>query len=133
MSSFWNTLIKDFHMKIVWRFSYQVFKRLDIPTLRVSSVNVIKSAISCSLVTFTQEILHRKRHFLCAKLKVFRTLSNITVNIYLLKVNNRNTRTGCWISSKLTSCSSVSIVNFWTCHYRLGSMMQLLRKIVNRQ
>ena len=38
--------------------------------------------------------------------------------IYLLKVNNRNTRTRCEICSKLTintsftPCSSVSIVNF---------------------
>ena len=35
------------------------------------------------------------------------------VGIYLLKVNNRNTRKTCEICSKLfTPCSSVSIVNF---------------------
>ena len=42
--------------------------------------------------------------------------SIIPVGIYLLKLNNRNTRTRCEICSKLTMelipCSSVSIVNF---------------------
>ena len=33
-------------------------------------------------------------------------------SIYLFKVNNRNTRTRSEICSKLTTCSSVSIVNF---------------------
>ena len=49
----------------------------------------------------------------------------LPVGIYLLKVNNRNTRTRCWLY--FTHCSSVSIVNFkhviadwenlcqWTC------------------
>ena len=32
--------------------------------------------------------------------------------IYILKVKNRNTRTRCSIYSKLTPCSSISIVNF---------------------
>ena len=31
---------------------------------------------------------------------------------YMFKFNNRNTRTMCEIYSKLTPCSSVSIVNF---------------------
>ena len=34
------------------------------------------------------------------------------VGNYLFKVNNRNNRTKCEICSKLTPCSSVSIVNF---------------------
>ena len=33
-------------------------------------------------------------------------------NNYLAKVNNRNTRARCYICSKLTPCSRVSIVNF---------------------
>ena len=32
--------------------------------------------------------------------------------IYLVKVNTRNTRTRCEVCSKLTPCSSASIVNF---------------------
>ena len=43
-------------------------------------------------------------------------MSPYPVGIYLLKVNNKNTRTRCEICSKLTKkdtpCSSVSIVNF---------------------
>ena len=34
------------------------------------------------------------------------------VAIYILKFNNRNTRARCYICSKLTPCSTVSIVNF---------------------
>ena len=35
-----------------------------------------------------------------------------TAGIYLLKVNNRYTRTRCEICSYFTPCSGVSIVNF---------------------
>ena len=38
---------------------------LHIFPLRISSVNVIKSAVPGDLVTFTEEILNRKVHFLC--------------------------------------------------------------------
>ena len=37
-------------------------KRWDFPW-RIFSVNVTKSAVSCGLVTFTEEIQNRKRHF----------------------------------------------------------------------
>ena len=47
---------------------------------------------------------------------VWSRLSKVSpVGIYLLKVNNRNTKTRCEICSKLAikaPCSSVSIVNF---------------------
>ena len=42
-------------------------------------------------------------------------MESLPAGIYLLKVNNRNTRTKCEICSKLTintPCSSVSIANF---------------------
>ena len=38
-------------------------------------------------------------------------LTTLPVGIFLLKVNNRNSRTRCEICSKLTPCSSVSFVN----------------------
>ena len=34
-------------------------------SLRISSVNLTKFAVSCRLVTFTEEILYRKLHLLC--------------------------------------------------------------------
>ena len=34
-------------------------------TLRISSVNVTKSAVSCGLVSFTEKILNEKLNFLC--------------------------------------------------------------------
>ena len=34
--------------------------------LRIYSVNVTKSTVSCGLVTFTEEIFNRKLHFLCS-------------------------------------------------------------------
>ena len=34
--------------------------------MRISSVNVTKSARTADLVTFTEEILHGKPHFLCS-------------------------------------------------------------------
>ena len=38
--------------------------------LTISSVNVTKSTVSCvtDLVTFTEEVLNRKLHFLCSEL-----------------------------------------------------------------
>ena len=35
--------------------------------LRIYSVNVTKSARNCGLVTFTEEILNGKLHFLCSE------------------------------------------------------------------
>ena len=35
-------------------------------SLRISSVNVTKSAVFCGLVTFTEEIFNEKLHFLCS-------------------------------------------------------------------
>ena len=34
--------------------------------VRISSVNVTKSAVSCDLVTFTEDILNGKLHFVCS-------------------------------------------------------------------
>ena len=57
---------------------------------------------------------------------------NFPAGIFLLKVNNRNTRTRCEICSKLTiktpyftPCSSVSIVNFE--HVIAGWVISLCR------
>ena len=46
--------------------------------LRVSSVNVTKSAFSLDLATFTEEILNGKLHFLCSAWK-----SNMEIKINL--------------------------------------------------
>ena len=47
------------------------FEKLSIRSggnlLRISSVNVTKSAVTCDLVTFTEEILHEKPHFCAVK------------------------------------------------------------------
>ena len=62
--------------------------------------------------------------YLCELLALYNALHKIAVNpvdIYMFKVNNRNTRTRCEICSKVTiktperrhwRCSGVSIVNF---------------------
>ena len=42
-------------------------KKRSFP-LRISSVNVIKSAEPADLVTFTEEILNEKLHFLCSEM-----------------------------------------------------------------
>ena len=42
-----------------------LYKKWSFP-LRISSVNVTQSAVSCNLVTFTEEILNGKFHFLCS-------------------------------------------------------------------
>ena len=49
----------------------QIIQQLDNATaqkmqfpLKISSVNVIKSLVSCDLVTFTEKILNEKVHFL---------------------------------------------------------------------
>ena len=38
--------------------------------LKISSVNVTKFTVSCGFVTFTEEILNEKLHFLCSFVKV---------------------------------------------------------------
>ena len=40
-------------------------KKRSFP-FRISSVNVTKSAVSCGLFTFTEEVLNGKFHFLCS-------------------------------------------------------------------
>ena len=42
--------------------------------LRISSVNVTKSAENCGLVTFTEEMLTGKLHFLCSVNFIYETL-----------------------------------------------------------
>ena len=42
-------------------------KKWSFP-LRILSVNVTKSAVSCGLVTVTEEILNGKLHFLCSEI-----------------------------------------------------------------
>ena len=53
----------------IWIFSYyfliSLYKKRSFP-LRISSANVTKSAASCDLVTFTEDILNRKLRFLCS-------------------------------------------------------------------
>ena len=80
--------------------------------LRTSSVNMSKYEVSADLVTFTEEILNDKLHFLCSVNHflilleclgvTFRHISDEVASIYLLKINNRNTRTKSEICSKLT-------------------------------
>ena len=51
------------------------------------------------LVTFSDETLNGKPHFLCS---VKLSASSYPYNIYLLKVNNRKTKKTCEICPKLT-------------------------------
>ena len=48
----------------LWAISISItlYKKWGFP-LRISSVNVTKSAVSCDLVTFTEKILNRKLYF----------------------------------------------------------------------
>ena len=39
--------------------------------LRISSVNVIKSAVSANLIQFTEEVLNRKLHFFPVMIRIF--------------------------------------------------------------
>ena len=58
---------------------------------------------------------------------------------YLLKVKNRNTRTRCELSLKLTPCSSVSIVNFehiiagWVNNLNLEFLRNLLKVLKTKK
>ena len=60
-------------------------KKWSVP-LMISSVNVTKSAVSADLVTFTEEILNGKLHFLCSATKIgsftagLRFLFNCSIN-----------------------------------------------------
>ena len=47
-----------------WIINELLHKNLSFP-LRISSVNMTKSAVFCDLVTFTEEILNGKLHLLC--------------------------------------------------------------------
>ena len=48
-----------------WLLTVTVHKKIRFP-LRISSVNVTKSAVSTDLVIFDKEILNGKLHFLCS-------------------------------------------------------------------
>ena len=52
------------------------------------------------------------KNFVLNKSNICLSSDTNPAGIYLLKVNNRNTRARCEICSKLTPCSSVSTVNF---------------------
>ena len=86
---------------------------------------------TAGFLTFTGKILNRKLHFLCVISPLYMLLKGTNqellilqtffTGIYLLKVNNRNTRTSSEICSKLTMktperrqwrCSGVFIINF---------------------
>ena len=52
-------------MLYLTRWKFTLHKKWSFP-LRISSINLTKSAGNCDLVTFTEEILHGKFHFLCS-------------------------------------------------------------------
>ena len=60
------------------------------------------------LVTFTEEILNGNLHFLCSVIhvpllwEIVTNTGTFLTNIYLFKVNNRNTRKMCELCLKLT-------------------------------
>ena len=56
-------------------------------SLRISSVNVIKSAVYCELVTFTEEIINEPLHFLCS-VKKHLSLFTFTIAIKKKKLTN---------------------------------------------
>ena len=62
------------------------------------------------------------------KLCIHALKAHLPAGIYLLKVNSRNTRERCEICSKLTPCSSVSIVNF---KHVIAGWSLLLQKLYN--
>ena len=58
--------------KVLRRFFSNTVQKMKFP-LRISSVNVTKSAETTDLVTFAEEILNGKLHFLCSEIRVFVT------------------------------------------------------------
>ena len=63
----------------------------------------------------------------CANIRIKSLICHIPVGIYLLRVNNRNSRTRCLLWTYFTPCSSVSSFNFekvnaeWDCISRIPS------------
>ena len=60
--------------------------------LRISLVNVTKSAENCGLVTFTEEILNGKLHFLCSERTFIwlRKISTHPFTIYFILIQQLN-------------------------------------------
>ena len=63
-------------------------KKWSFP-LRISSVNVTKSSVSCGfgpqfpkdLVTYTEEILNGKLHFLCSVISIFQIIADMSLQL----------------------------------------------------
>ena len=99
----------------MFNLNIQIFFVIAITTTAQKMKFSIKDFFSkCDQIrTFTEEIFNKKLRFLCIAIVTCRILANIITfpasfwilfqaSIYLLKANNRNTRTTCKICSKLT-------------------------------
>ena len=80
-SSIKYTQIHKFAMDpflFIWKLSHKLhcIRKWNFP-LRVSLVNVTKSAGNCGLITFTGEILNGKFHFLCSATCSFQKEQNL--------------------------------------------------------
>ena len=66
---------------------HQLHKKWTFP-LRISLVNVTKSAVSCDLVTFTGEILNGKLLILCSDLRIYLVeITMLWTKIYQYSLN----------------------------------------------
>ena len=71
MITFWGFSRQENHswlfsVKHLQLISKNIFTAQKSFPLQISSVNVTKSAVSCDLIIFTEEILNGKLHFLCS-------------------------------------------------------------------
>ena len=96
----WYTVSKflTFWLKIFWSLDQMIYlkimnKNWSFP-LRISSVNVTKSAVPADLVTFIEEILNGKLHFLCSLIAKHEAygLDSLTLEFIKNYLTNRNQR-----------------------------------------
>ena len=81
--------------------------------LRISSVNVNKSAVSCDLVTFTEKIINGKLNFLCSLLSCqnYKVLKNIYFAEYLQTAASITSTN--WIKNPYLNDPSEESICYW--------------------